>query len=279
MGQKSNVKAEECFSTASGTLTLNEAQVGPQEEPGQEQLQDDDGNRTGPMSDVQKLCTRKNTVELSEENAIEVEDEGGVEGCMENGGALSQMESLRLSATQAYYSISKALRLEKVKSLFQKAEISMDTSVWLVGKEYGSTSEAPDPELGRSLAEQQKVMSDLLLHFQSIPYMTYRKNFAPLELNNGEGKSFTNDAGWGCTLRVSQMLVALTIQRASLGSDWRLEMHKIDESNSHMIQILRMFLDSERAPLSLHSLCHHGSKHGYVSPMSTSVSSPQAYRT
>lgn len=38
----------------------------------------------------------------------------------------------------------------------------------------------------------------MLLHFHSIPWMTYRTGFTPIAVGDVQLRS---DAGWGCTLR------------------------------------------------------------------------------
>lgn len=67
------------------------------------------------------------------------------------GDTLSTLETLRLGAAQAYYSVSRALRLNKVTALLQRAELSVDSPVFLLGRCYdpttvSSTSSPQGPE-------------------------------------------------------------------------------------------------------------------------------------
>jgi cysteine protease ATG4 len=158
---------------------------------------------------------------------------------------LGRMESIKLTATQAYYSLSGALRLNKLLHLFRKAHIDGSSPIWIVGHDYFSVSEDVDLD---------EVLSQVAVHVQSIPYMTYRKGFLPLDKEPGF-HAITSDSGWGCTLRVSQMMAALSLVRAARGDE---------ASNAH---ILRYFMDKEDiqcAPLSIHTIMKHGEMFGAV---------------
>jgi len=173
------------------------------------------------------------------------------EGAERDKETLINLQALKLSATEAYYSITGALRLHKLRDLLWTGGVDLARPVWLVGKKY-DPSEHDDPDA---------LMSCILHHVQSIPYMSYRKGFVPLR----GGLGLTSDAGWGCTLRVSQMLVAFALQRAILGVDWRCTPCTYDGLSEHgdeALATLRHFYDLEPSPLSLHSICEHGLKYG-----------------
>ena len=52
----------------------------------------------------------------------------------------------------------------------------------------------------------------LINHLKNIPWFSYRKNFDKISEN---GQIFTSDAGWGCILRASQMILAQGLCRLS----------------------------------------------------------------
>ena len=66
----------------------------------------------------------------------------------------------------------------------------------MLGKEYG-------PNEG--IAKFNKDFSKLL-------WITYRKGFAPLLVEKNKVAKLTTDAGWGCVIRCSQMLLANTLR-------------------------------------------------------------------
>ena len=85
--------------------------------------------------------------------------------------------------------------------------------------------------------------------FESIIWLTYRKDFP--QMNPYE---YTNDAGWGCMLRTTQMLLAHALQRLVLGkSNWGIDWNvplPID-----LIEMLKWFVDSTSSEC-LYSIHH-----------------------
>lgn len=153
---------------------------------------------------------------------------------------LGRIEAMRLSAAQAYYSLSGTLGLSRLTRVYRQARIDPSSPLWLLGFQYNTVHE-----------EQ----------LQSFPYMTYRKGFAPLMHESG----LTSDAGWGCTLRVSQMLVASSVYKITC--EWQERPRVFSDTVSKTASIMEAFWDvddDERHPLSIHSIIRHGRKFGYV---------------
>lgn len=80
---------------------------------------------------------------------------------------------------------------------------------------------------------------------------TYRSGFSSL----GNGTDLTTDKGWGCSLRVIQMLMAQAFSTVTFGRNWRSPAHG-DPQERELVK--ELFLDTPQAVLSLHNLCTMG---------------------
>ncbi len=172
--------------------------------------------------------------------------------------ALSALEALRLGAAQAYYSISRALRLDRVAALLARAALRpLDASPAAL---LGARHAAPP---GGGEAERAAAELALLRHLGSLMWMSYRSGFPPLP----PPACLTSDAGWGCALRSAQMLLAAALQRHALGAAWRWPppAEPPGPAPPELAALLRLFWDSpdaEASPLSLHALCAAGAPAG-----------------
>eukprot|EP00401_Gymnodinium_catenatum_P077876 CAMPEP_0117507166 /NCGR_PEP_ID=MMETSP0784-20121206/26287_1 /TAXON_ID=39447 /ORGANISM="" /LENGTH=342 /DNA_ID=CAMNT_0005302669 /DNA_START=137 /DNA_END=1165 /DNA_ORIENTATION=+ len=109
--------------------------------------------------------------------------------------------------------------------------------VWLLGKEYD--------------AAQDEQKEAFLEDFRSRILLTYRRGLTtPLKL--ATGSTITSDAGWGCMLRTMQMMLAQCFVSILLGREWRFDESRDLQHGSVYLEIISCFLDTPKAPLSLH---------------------------
>lgn len=98
-----------------------------------------------------------------------------------------------------------------------------------------------------------------LQDFRSRIQLTYRKGLStPLKLVGGQ--EITSDAGWGCMLRVTQMMLAQCFVDFVLGRDWRYEASRDLAPGSAYLELVSCFLDIPNAPFSLHSFVGTGQR-------------------
>lgn len=85
---------------------------------------------------------------------------------------------------------------------------------------------------------------------KTIPWVTYRSHFRPIMTNSG--KKFTSDSGWGCTIRVGQMMLLATLRKhfTYYYSPEEAEKH------THILKLIEENLIS--APYSLHNILSLG---------------------
>jgi cysteine protease ATG4 len=90
---------------------------------------------------------------------------------------------------------------------------------------------------------------------ETIPWLTYRSGFSSLD----PSVDITSDAGWGCTIRSSQMLIAYSLILAELGSGF------VRTDNSELYpKIVSLFADDIRAPFSLHNVIEYSRKNNLI---------------
>lgn len=121
---------------------------------------------------------------------------------------------------------------------------SPSTRTVLLGIEYDAT-----------IDEQREALLD---DFRSRILFTYRKGFSTSLRLTDEGGDIRSDAGWGCMLRVTQMMLAQSLLAMLLGRGWRFEASRDLEAGSAYLRIISCFLDTPAAPLSLHNMVSAG---------------------
>jgi len=104
--------------------------------------------------------------------------------------------------------------------------------------------------------EQEQFLAD----FCSRVWFSYRKAFAPI-VTDQEGTTIESDQGWGCMVRVTQMLLAEGAVRARLGRDWRRSEADMAEGSPYL-DICQRFFDTPEAPFSLHNFVARGTAAG-----------------
>lgn len=103
--------------------------------------------------------------------------------------------------------------------------------------------------LGRRYYEEgDKFLAD----WQSRFLFTYRSGFSKLP-----NTTISSDQGWGCSLRVVQMLLAQAFSSVIFGRDWR----STEEGNPKERELVKeLFLDSPESTFSLHRMCEMGER-------------------
>ena len=114
--------------------------------------------------------------------------------------------------------------------------VPVDKPVDFLGLMYSS----PGGDSEGSRAVNEAFMDE----FRSLIWLTYRCGFSEsLTDKNGASVGIYSDAGWGCAIRVSQMLIAQCLRSTGVFS---------------RDSILRLFFDTREAPLSIHKMVEIG---------------------
>lgn len=116
---------------------------------------------------------------------------------------------------------------------------------------YATPSRKEDPET------ENLVMQAFLDDFRSRTWITYRSNFPSLLDKNGCEVAIYSDAGWGCSVRATQMLVAQSLINLEFGREWRLSGASPAELERYK-SIIANFKDDSSAPLSIHQIVSLG---------------------
>jgi cysteine protease ATG4 len=104
-------------------------------------------------------------------------------------------------------------------------------------------------------AQRQAFLDD----FCSRVWLTYRSGLsAPIQLVGG--REIDSDTGWGCMLRVMQMMLAQCFVESELGRDWRFDKARDLADGAVYLEIASCFLDTPAAPFSLNNLVSTGQR-------------------
>lgn len=108
-------------------------------------------------------------------------------------------------------------------------------------------------------ASSEEKREEFSADFRSRVQLSYRKGFStPIRLVTG--REIDSDAGWGCMLRATQMMLAQCFLALLLGRDWRYEAGRDLAEGSAYLELVSCFLDTPSAPFSLHRLVAAGQR-------------------
>lgn len=129
--------------------------------------------------------------------------------------------------------------------------VPVDKRMDFLGVLYSS----PDPNDDSNGARE--VNEAFLEDFRSRVWLTYRRDFESLVEASGHPVDITTDAGWGCSVRVTQMLTAQCLLSLNFHREWRRSKASADETRLFQ-EIVSLFMDVMVSPLSIHSIVRTG---------------------
>lgn len=107
---------------------------------------------------------------------------------------------------------------------------SLGTTIYMFGRVYQST-----------MVQHAQIFQE---DFRKKLWLTYRKGFAPLLVEKNKVAKLQSDAGWGCVIRCTQMIIANAMQKLQLSRlNERLDAKRLSKLN---VGILRYFDDDKR---------------------------------
>jgi cysteine protease ATG4 len=197
------------------------------------------------------------------------EGEGGLER------SLSGLQRARLGISQTWYTLVEKFGLQRLKAIISGVNTLPPSNepLYLLGKEYKSlnppekTTEEDGGGGGEKQQEEKQKMEELTEAFAedmaSRVWVTYRSGFCPIGPSG-----LTTDAGWGCTIRSGQMLMANCLLVHFKGREWRRSQGETEQQHERESErdILSLFFDTE-APehyLSIHNIIKQGQSFGIV---------------
>ncbi|KAG0258052.1 Cysteine protease atg4b [Mortierella polycephala] len=116
-----------------------------------------------------------------------------------------------------------------------------------------SSTPASSSSTGKNLTEEQEILKQFIMDFQSRLWFTYRK-----DLQRIEPSFYTCDSGWGCMMRTGQSLLAQGFLQATLGRGWRAHLPQTDKTRRRYKRILNWFVDEPDREYSIHRIAKEG---------------------
>jgi len=157
-----------------------------------------------------------------------------------------------------------------------------ESPIYFLGNVYNGKEDTSFDDMPRPHCEQS--YSNFLKAFSQRIYLSYRKQFEPLNGLTRSGDSITSDCGWGCMIRCAQMLLAQTLllhwtsplvlpysniqiaekcpKRNSI-EHFRYAQRSNRRTQTYM-EIIRLFGDypDVRCPFGIHKIADIGTTHG-----------------
>ena len=101
--------------------------------------------------------------------------------------------------------------------------------------------------------QKEKFQADL----KTVLWFSYREGFPILPCSDSKKYSYSSDWGWGCMIRVGQMMLAEVLKRNIFTIDGEYLTHMLDHS---LVKICEYFADINEkpldAPFSIHGICN-----------------------
>ena len=116
--------------------------------------------------------------------------------------------------------------------------------LYVLGKRYQLRAASDDAAAALAPLDDAEV-ARMLQDWLQIPWFSYRSGMPPFA-----GSNITTDAGWGCTLRSGQMMLARALLAHCIGN--------AGEDTALRAHLLGLFRDTPTSPFGLHALCTHG---------------------
>ena len=136
--------------------------------------------------------------------------------------------------------------MDTLKNYFEFS-VPIDRSIDFLALMYASPDPRSDPEGAR---EVNLAFAD---DFATRVWLTYRRGFESLVDKDGCATGITSDAGWGCSIRATQMLIAQSFISLAFGRDWRRSAATPAQLATYRA-IIGHFSDSPESPFSIHKM-------------------------